>query len=169
MSQFKTIDYGMMTFEALRNFHALNKENLLSIEYRYTLSMVWPLNLSFSDFDKWRQEKQIIANCKWTIGQVTNVLNYLFDAELKRIYISQKRVANVFAPAIDYESAILAPDIEEESAVLAPNIDDNITSLAEVKIHIPSDLYNSHILGQIISVIEQIKMTGIFYNIIEII
>lgn len=169
MSQFKTIDYGQMNYEAVRNFHAVNKAGFLSIEYKYTLSMIWPLQGAFNDFDTWRRAKQIIANCKWTIGQVTNVLNYFFDREQKRIYISQKRLTNLFAPVINYESTTFAPTITNESGSFAPNINDTGTSLAEVSIHVPSTVFaDPLIMGQLTSVVEQIKITGLFYIIEEI-
>lgn len=169
MSQFKTIDYAMMNFEAVRNFHAVNKAGFLSIEYKYTLSMIWPLQNSFNDFDTWRRAKQIIANCKWTIGQVTNVLNYFFDTDLKRIYISQKRLTNLFAPIINYESTTFAPTIANESDSFAPNINENGTALAEVSIHVPTSIFTDQlIMSQLISVVEQIKITGLYYIIEEI-
>lgn len=169
MAVFKTIDYGRMNYEALRNFHSVNRSGFLSIEYRYTLSMVYPLQDYFNGFDTWRRAKKIIAQCKWTIGQVTNVLNYFFDNNLKRIYLTQQRLDNLFAPVIAYESITFAPVIAEESTAYAPSINDTATVLAEVTIHVPSDVYSNPLLmSQLISVVDQIKITGFVYIIVVI-
>ena len=169
MPQFKTIDYSLVNYEAVRNFHAINRAGLLSIEYRYTLCCVWPLQLAFDDFHLWRKAKKIIANCKWTVGQVTNVLNYFFDNTLNRIFITQQRIENVFVPVINYESAVFASEISDESTVLAPGINDFGVTLAHVTINVPTEVYSDAIImSQLISVVEQIKITGFSYSIAEI-
>lgn len=169
MPQFKTIDYSMINYEAVRNFHAVNRAGFLSIEYRYTLACIYPLQDTFNNFDTWRQAKKIIAQCKWTIGQLTNVLNYFFDNVQNRIYISQQRISNVFVPIIAYESDVFVPEISSESTVFAPNINDAGTVLAQVTFHVPSDVYNdSLVMNQLIIVIEQIKISGFSYAIVEI-
>jgi len=169
MAVFKTIHYGSTNYEGMRNFMAINKAGFLSILYRYTLALVYPLQVPFNDFHTWREAKKIIAQCKWTIGQVTNVLNYFFDASLARIYITQTRIDNLFAPVIAYESTTYAPTIAEESTAYAPCIQDVSTVLAIVAIHVPSDIYtDAIILAQLVSVVEQIKITGFTYQIVEI-
>lgn len=170
MAVFKTIHYGRMNYEGMRNFIAINKAGFLSLLYRYTLAIVYPLQVPFDSFNAWRADKKIIAQCKWTIGQVSNVLNYFFDTDLKRIYITQARVDNLFAPVIAYESTTYAPTIAEESTAYAPCIQDVSTVLAIVAIHVPSTIYtDAIILAQLVSVVEQIKITGFTYQIVEII
>jgi hypothetical protein len=190
MYQFKTIDYGAMNFEALRNDLAINKATTLSREYKYTLAMIYPLQSIFNNFAIWREEKRLIAQCKFTIGQLTNLLNYFFDPTNKGISIRQQQNVTLYAPNID-DTATDVP--------FAPNIDDAVVSDAVgnpinqyysqtipatatyyrsfapninagavgslVTIMIPSVIYNdSEILSKIVSVIEQIKITGINYT-----
>jgi hypothetical protein len=176
---FRSINYARMLYEALRNYLSVTKVyfvdgtqygGLLSDLYKYLLSCLYMLQSPWDSFEIWRAEKYIIANCKWQIGQLTNVLNYFFDSIQLRIYITQSRTLNLFAPTIAYESTTYAPTIAYESTTYASMITEATSVIAGVNFHVPSDVFNDPIaMGQLISVIEQVKITGINYVITEII
>ena len=97
---FRTIKYSKMTFETLRSYFSVNASGQLSILYKFVFSCLYPLQSVFDNYDTFRIKKQIIASCKWQIGQLTNVLNYFFDPTLKRIHINQSEVT-IIAESID--------------------------------------------------------------------
>ena len=69
----------------------------------------------WDSFEVWRANNKIIANCKWQIGQLTNVLNYYFDSTYSRIYITQKALLNIFSPIIAFESTTYDRDINDST------------------------------------------------------
>lgn len=178
MNQFKYISYPKMLYETLRNYlsvtkvffeDGVQKGGKLSDLYKYCLSILYVLQSPWDSFEMFRAQKKIIANCKWQIGQLTNVLNYFFDPIDKRIVITQSRILSLFAPMIQYESTTYAPTIDEESTTYEGTITDTSTIIAEVNFHVPSEIFNNTItMGQLISTIEQVKITGINYIITEL-
>jgi len=98
-----------MLQETLRSYFAFNAQGQPSILYKFftiftqVLQTVWGIitdtlsntfnyntlyNISTTPplilptFSGWRNYKNIIANCKWQIGQLTNVLNSLFTTTI---------------------------------------------------------------------------------------
>ena len=98
MLQFRVVNYGKMLYESLRAYFSINSSGNLSQLYLFLLACLYPLQPAFDDYDTFRIKKQIIANCKWQIGQLTNVLNYFFDPVSKRITITQSVLASVDDP-----------------------------------------------------------------------
>jgi hypothetical protein len=166
MNLFKKIDYSRMLRETLRAYHSVNAAGQLSIMYKFCLCCLYPLQAPFNAFDNWRIRTLLIAQCKWQMGQLKNVLNMLYDPTLKRVYITQAQPIYVFAPNIDEaESTVYAPNIDEgESIVYAPNIDDPTLYSDQVTIFIPASIYASPtLMSQLVSDIEQIKFAGTLY------
>jgi len=151
----------------MRNSFAINKAGELSIMYKFCLSCVYPLQTAFDSFETWRQRQLIIANCNYTIGQLKNVLNYLFDntnfvaPDWGRITISQAQFNYIYAPTIDDESGTDAPTITDESGTFAPTIDSD-PNQKNVMFNIPSDLSGS--LADILATIDQIKIDSLIYS-----
>jgi hypothetical protein len=171
MPQFKTITYYKMLKETLRAYHSVNTSGRLSYMYKFCLCCLYVLQIPFNNFDTWRIRKQLIASCLWQIGQLTNVLNYLYDSTLSRIVINQSVPVYIFAPEIDgLESTLFAPEIDGlESLIYAPNIDDGIINSSIVTIHVPNSIFtNSATMSLLVSEIEQIKIQGIQYQIVSL-
>jgi hypothetical protein len=167
--RFKDIQYHEMLLQTLGAYLSVNSSGKLSILYKNIYACLKPLQSWFNDFSTWRNTERIIADCRWEIGQLTNVLNYLFDTTLKRIFISQRQYALIFSPTLDYESLDFDPSMTTESAIYEPNINDIYTVNSQVVVNLPSDLYNDNYKqSEIISVVEQIKIDGIHYVIEEI-
>lgn len=167
MSQYRTIYYPKMLYESLRNYYSINSDGQLSVLYKILLCCLWPLQLRWNDYETFRQNKLIIANTKWQLGQLTNVLNYLFTTT--EIYITQAVQPTINVPTIFYESETMAPTITYESDVKVPTIDNAYNIIAIVTIHVPTSIYtDSNKMSELVSIIEQIIITGITYNIVEI-
>lgn len=167
MAQFKTIDISKVLYESMRAYHSVNTAGQLSYLYKLALCCLYPLQIPFNQFDLWRRRELLIANCKWQIGQLTNVLNILYDPTLKRIFINQNSSGYVFVPNIDdANSDVFAPNIDDaNSNIYLSNIDDDPLIGTIVAIYVPLDIYSVS-LSQIISDMEQIKLSGIQYQII---
>ena len=88
MTSFKKISYPKMVYESLRNYFSINTNGQLSILYRYILSIVYTLQPSFDIFDDFRNRQKLIASCKWQVGQLTNVLNYLYPSNIYNFTVS---------------------------------------------------------------------------------
>lgn len=171
-----------MLFETMRNYFSLNSPitGTLSILYKHCLCCLWPLQVQFDSFETWRQRKKLIAGCAWIHGQLTNVLNMLFDATLNRIYITTEGTSVLYAPTFfdeygaDKQSTVFAPTLfdllveDQQSTVFAPTLQAN-TINRNVVIHAPSDVYNdSAQLAELDSTINQIKPETINYSIVVI-
>jgi hypothetical protein len=164
MLQFRNIDYSKLMFESLRNYFSVNKNGLISILFKFCLACTWTLTDFFNDFDVFRKKQRLIAYCNWQTGQLTNVLNNLFDSVLLRITITQSRNIQINVPVLTgNESSVFAPVLTgNESSILAYPSYDNFNILSLVTINIPTNLWNNiYTKTDIISTIAQIKISGI--------
>lgn len=160
-----------MLLETLRAYHSVNTNGALSYIYKLCLCCLYSLQIPFNNFHSWRIKKRLIANCTWTIAQLTNVLNYLYDSELNRIVIRQSVTVYLYAPIIDEaESTVFAIEIDAgNTTIYTPNIYDATINSSLVTIYIPATLYNDSALkGQLVADIEQIKILGIPYQIVSL-
>jgi len=161
MPLFKNLNYGRLLFESLRNYFSVNTEQKLAILYKYCAALIFPLQGPFDAYSAIRRIYEIVANCKWQIGQLTNVLNYLFDPLLKRIYISQAVVATLSAPKFPYITDVQVRGFGDPAQAQARKFNDRAAG-SNVTIHVPGGTD----LAAITATIEQIKVAGIPYEII---
>lgn len=161
MSQtFRNIDYGRMLYEALRNYFSINSSNELSMLYKYMACFVQPLQAPFVDYDKERNEDWLVAQCKWTVGQLVNVLNSIFDPEQNRIYITQSKTSNISAPKFPYHTTLQGRKFGEVTPAQGRKFQDS-QSTSLVVINIPASVNLSAITARI----EQIRLQGKLYTI----
>ena len=170
MAIFRNISPTVMLTETMRWF-ATNRDGNPSKLYKFLFAVVYVLQNYFQSFSAWRDEKFIIANCKWQIGQLTNVLNYFFDPVNKTIYIDQVTLLDCFVPDFTVNpSTVFVPDLTvDPSTVFVPDLDSTVI-ITEVIIHVPSPYYTPGTPENtaLIAVLEQIKITGIPYTITNI-
>ncbi len=169
MNLFKNIDYKHLTYEALRDYFSVNKAFKLSYLYKFLLACVWPLKASWDAFETYRAKVWMISQCKWQIGQLQNVLNYLYDPVNNSIYITQSAVnylyANTFA---DSPPICFANTFADTPIVFAPTFDD-MASLHPSTIFVPASIFGSGtIMSDFIATCEKIKPIGIVYQIKQI-
>ena len=216
MPQLKSINYPKMLYSVMGRYFSINDAGELSRLYKYCMCILMPLQNAWYTFDIWRRKKQLIAYCNWQYGQLANVLNYLYDSLLNRIYISYSNIVGLFAPDIDYESSVFAQDIDANyfdntstlkigteyfvtSGIIvytgttyttgqtfttisgfptfvgsgtvtfntfAPDIDAPYSVNQQIYINIPNSIYiDDSQRSDLISTLEQIKLTGLTYQI----
>ena len=166
MANFRQISYATMLYETLRHYFTINTDQQVSILYKFLAAILAPLQQPFNDYDAFRVREAIIANCKWQIGQLTNVLNYLFDTTLKRIFITQSVITIIadpeFAyPAVLFDSLFTVPGGGDTAVVGEREFFDKV-SISTVTINVPTGVD----LSAITAVIEQIRIQGIPYQIV---
>ena len=164
MAKFKIILYGRMLYETLRNYYSVNSKGQISILYKYLIAIISPMQAPFDTFDIARIKSRLIAQCKWQIGQLTNVLNFLYDVTLSRIYITQSVADPVSATTFAYP-AILQAFVFNEISTASLNTQArtffDLASKSDVIVHVP-DTVN---IPDITATLEQIKLQGIAYQI----
>lgn len=151
-----------MLYEALRNYFSLNTQGDISILFKYCAALLFPLQAPFDSYDTVRRMYEIVASCKFVIGQLTNVLNYFYDPILKRIFIAQATIVVLSAPELEYITDVQGVEFEEPATAQAREFGDR-TAGELVSINIPFGID----LAAITATIEQIKIDGIDYQIIE--
>ncbi len=160
MSQrFRTINYGRMLYETLRGYFSVNKKGKLNRLYQYCACLIQPLIVPWESFETARRLNGLIANTKWQMGQLTNVLNYLFDNQANSIYISQVSIDIVSVTGFQY-AAIQQVGAFGGKAVQVRGFNDR-ASQTPVIINIP-DYVN---LAAITAIINQVLISGIVYEI----
>lgn len=131
--------------------------------YKYMAAFVNPLQQKFDDFNAFRTKQYLIANCKCQIGQLTNVLNILYDSTQKRIFISQSVVAAISDPMFQYPAIHSDSDFASAPEIQERGFNDR-SSETLVTINIPSAIYNT-IIVDLTATVNQIMLLGIPYNI----
>lgn len=102
LTNFKNINFTALLYETLTGFLSLNKAQMPTWFYKYCAACLVLFQQPFLDFDTFRNKEWLIANCKWQIGQLTNVLNYLYDPTLNRINITQSVATPEFLMQFPY-------------------------------------------------------------------
>lgn len=158
-TKFRNINYGRMLYETLRSYFSVNKQNKINELYKYCACLIQPL---IAPFDLYAQERIInglIANCYWQIGQLTNVLNYLYDSVENSIFITQGFQNQVNATGFAYLAIINAEGFGGTAIQMRGFFDRG--DQADVIINVP----NTVNIGQITATINQIILQGIPYQI----
>lgn len=162
MAKFRNINYGKLLFEAMRAYFAVNMVGDLSILYNYLAALVQPLQAPFDSYQVFRTREALIASCKWQIGQLTNVLNFLYDNLLKRIFITQNTVGILSDPLFQYAPV----HFDSDFGTLPMQFERTFTDRANqsiVTINTPLSVD----LSDITATIEQIRVSGIPYKIVQ--
>lgn len=158
-SRFRTIDYPRMLLETLRAYYSVNSDGIVNDFYRYLACIIQPLIPVFARYQSARIINAIIANCYWQIGQVTNVLNYLYDNVENRIFITQSYLNPVSASTFNVAALVNAGEFGSNPVQLRTFNDKG--DQTPVIINIP----NTVNLAQITATINQLILQGIIYEI----
>ena len=158
MPLFKRLNYGKLIYESLRAYFAVNTGGNLSFLYKYCVCIIFPLQAAFDDYAAKRAINEIIAQCKWQIGQLTNVLNYLYDQTLNRIFISQAVTSTLSASKFPYAIQLQVRGFGDPAQAQGRKFFDSLnTSKVIINVPLGTDI------ASITAVIEQIKISGIPY------
>lgn len=159
----RNIDYGKMLYEALRNYYSVNSSGQVSILFKYCAACVAVMQDPFDTYNTNRQTAWLVAQCAWEIGQLTNVLNFLYDPTLKRIYIDQSVSMTPAAPGFAYVTPVNAPGFAYVSGVGLRGFY-NAPFTSALTFWVPAAL--TSILSQIAATIAQVAIEGITYQIL---
>jgi hypothetical protein len=144
----------------MRNYFAVNTSNNMSILYQYCACFLAPLIAPFTAYEAFRTTEALIAGCQWQIGQLTNVLNFLFDTLLKRIFITQSVITIISDPQFQYPAINFDSEFGSSVQIWEREFFDPV-SISVVTINVP---IGTDIPG-ITAVINQIRIQGIPYKI----
>lgn len=157
-NNFRNIDYSKMLYEALRNYFSVNTSGQVTVLFKYCACFLQPLQGPFNAYAATRAINALVAQCKWQIGQLTNVLNFLFDPLLKRITITQAKTAVLSAPNFEYTTHVQVRGFDEPAQAQVRSFTDN-SSTSKVIFNVPASVD----LSNITAIIEQIRIQGIPY------
>jgi hypothetical protein len=158
------INYGNMLYECLRNYYSVNKAGSLTWLYKILAACVVPMAQPFNDYYAARVINLLVAQCAWQVGQLTNVLNYLFDPLLQNIYIGQSLSLAPVAPVFAEVTPCNLPKFGGVSPAAFRKFNDP-AALSELAIYVP-DYLTADQLAALTAVVAQIALTGIPYQII---
>ena len=160
MPLFKELRYGRLLYETLRSYFSVNARHTLTLLYKYCAALIFPLQAGFTAYDIARKINEVIANCKWVIGQLTNTLNYLFDPILNRIFIDQATIQGLVAPEFNYPTTAQMQEFDENPVQCREFTDRAGGNLVQIHVPVATDM------NALVATIEQIRIIGIDYEII---
>lgn len=150
-----------MLYETLSGFFSVNAAGQLTWIYKFCVACLVVLQGPFTDFDNFRKKEFIIAGCKWQIGQLTNVLNFLYDPTQNRITITQSISTPQFFWKFAYPPTMFLSDFGSAPMDFLEDFESGVAKSA-VSINVPSS-FNAAIVDDLIATVAQIALTGIPY------
>jgi hypothetical protein len=162
MPNFRQIHYGRLLYETLRAYYAVNSAGNISGLYKFLIAIVQVLQEPFDIYDTYRIKEAIIANCKWQIGQLTNVLNFLYDPTLSRIFITQSVVAAISDPIFAYPPIHFDQTFADAPPAIFERTFADRAATTLVTINVPTGTN----ISDLTATVEQIKLIGIKYQIV---
>lgn len=150
-----------MLLQSLRAYYSVTVQGQINHLYKYCACLIQPLIVPFDAYEQARITNGLIANTKWQIGQLTNVLNYLFDNVNNSIYITQSSQSPVSAVGFAY------PATQQMGgfgglAVQTRGFFDKAAQ-TPVIIHVPMSVN----LSALTAIVAQVALAGIYYEIVE--
>jgi hypothetical protein len=162
MPNFRHIHYGKLLYETLRAYYSVNSSGSLSKAYKYLIAILQVLQEPFDGYEVYRTKEAIIANCKWQIGQLTNVLNFLYDPSLSRIFITQSAVASISDPIFAYPPIHFDQTFADAPPAIFERTFADRAATTLVTINVPTGTN----ISDLTATVEQIKLIGIKYQIV---
>lgn len=163
-NNFKNINYSRQLYESLRHYFSVNGQTRqMTVLYKILLCFLQVLQAPFDAYDTFRIKEVLIAQCKWQIGQLTNVLNYLYDTALNRIFITQNSITLIADPTFDYPAIHFDSDFNAAPKIFERTFNDRVSQTI-VTINVPAGTD----IADLTATVEQIRLKGIPYQIKEI-
>jgi hypothetical protein len=163
MSQYKNIYYPSLLHESLRDYFSVNKSGKLSLLYRFLLCVLLPLQAAWDIFETYRQKIWLISVCKWQLGQMQNLLNYLYDPDFKRIFLTQSTVVNIYVPVFAENTDIYVAVFAETTYIYLSTAND-LPMVHPMTINIPAVISSDALkYGDLIATVEKIRLVGLTY------
>src|SRR5579859_3666985 len=150
-----------MLYECLRAYYSVNSSGKLNWLYNYCAAILQPLVAPLAQYELQRIENGLIAGSKFQIGQLTNVLNYLYDRPLNRIFITQGFYDQTVDRNFNEPAILWARNFGETPIAFARNFGDAIKFI-HVVIHVPA----SDNVSQLTATVAQMALQGLSYTIV---
>ncbi len=159
--RFRSIDIGKMLYETLRAYYSVNSAGKVNWLYKYCACLLQPLIGPLQQYETERVINGLIANSKFQIGQLTNVLNFLYDNTLNRIFITQGFFDQTVARNFNEPPILFARNFGELPIAFAKNFGEKGT-LVNAIIHVPI----SSNVSQLTATVAQMALQGLEYSIV---
>jgi hypothetical protein len=159
--RFRHLDVGKCLYETLRAYYSVNSAGKVNWLYKYCACLLQPLVGPLQQYEAERVINGLIANSKFQVGQLTNVLNYLYDNVLNRIFITQAGNGQTVARNFNEQPILFARNFGELPIAFARNFNEPQFFVNAV-IHVP---YSAN-LSQLTATVAQMALEGLSYTII---
>lgn len=159
--RFRSISIGKMLYETLRAYYSVNSAGQLSWLYKYCAAILQPLVTPLAEYDIQRVYDGLIANSKFQIGQLTNVLNYLYDQPLNRIFITQGFYSATVDRNFNVPAILFARNFNETAISFARNFGE-MGKFVSATIHVPA----SDNVSALTATVAQMALEGLSYTIV---
>lgn len=151
-----------MLYETLTGFFSINEAGNATWLYKFCAACLSVLQNPFASFSAFRTKELLIAGCAWQVGQLTNVLNYLYDPIQNRITITQSTITPEFFWKFAYAPSMFLGQFG--SPPLAFLFPFGGQAVSEVTINVPAGID----LPDLTATVAQIAIAGIPYQIVTI-
>jgi hypothetical protein len=159
--RFRTISIPIMLYETLRAYYSVNSAGKVNWLYKYCACLLQPLIGPLQQYETERVINGLIANSKFQVGQLTNVLNYLYDNVLNRIFITQGFIDQTVARNFSEAPIAFARNFGETPIIFARNFGEQGKFINAI-IHIPV----SSNVSQLTATVAQMALQGLSYTIV---
>jgi hypothetical protein len=159
--RFRTISIPVMLYETLRAYYSVNSAGKVNWLYKYCACLLQPLIGPLQQYETERVINGLIANSKFQIGQLTNVLNYLYDNIFNRIFITQAFIDQTVARNFSEAPISFARNFGETPIIFARNFGEQGKFINAI-IHVPV----SSNVSQLTATVAQMALQGLSYTIV---
>ena len=158
--RYRHVDFPVVLYESLRAYYSVNSEGKANWLYKLCAANIQPMQSPWNTYESLRATNGLIAGGKFQIGDLTNILNYLYDNTLNRIFITQgfyeQTVVREFGSAIAF-----GRKFGETPIIFAREFGDPVKFVGAV-IHVPA----ASNVSQITATVAQMAIQGLVYSII---
>lgn len=159
--RFRHLDIPVLLYECLRAYYSVNSSGKVNWLYKYCACLIQPIIAPLQQYETERIINGLIANSKFQIGQLTNVLNYLYDTTLNRIFITQGFFEQTVARNFNEPPILFGRNFNETPIAFARNFSDG-AKLINAVIHVPA----SSNLSELTATVAQMALDGLNYRIV---
>ena len=157
------INYGNMLYETLRNYYSVNNAGEMTWLYKFCAACIGTMQAPFNTYFYARQQNCFIVQGTWQMGQLTQILNYLYDPLFYRIYITQSKSLAPGLPVFGYVTGVHSPEFGGDSPDAFRAFGD-APDYSILTIHVPADL--GLLLSYLTATVAQMALAGIQYQIV---
>lgn len=159
--RFRDILFPEMLYETLRNYYSVDSEGQVNWLYKYCACLVQPLQAPWNTYDTVRRQNGLLANSKFQIGDLINVLNYLYDNVLNRIFITQGYYDQTVARTFTEPAIAFAETFTDTAILFAREFGDPVKFVGAI-IHVPSTAN----VSALTATVSEIAILGCPYTIV---